>query len=218
MLYRFSFVAHGSLLLSTAFSAPYESIGGPNSSVVARRMLSRRAEPNTGNDLPDLPNHPNQLDQVETAFNDAVELASYVLSSIDTDTTIFPNYFNESDKAGVKNVFVAILGTTGSPEATVLGNNLLGNILVQTTDVEGLCSDGDTLAYMGAPDTENPFIVLCPNAFKKKAVTALNGADEGDPSWNILCDDLVNNGHVSTLMNSLGATLLHEYTYVARIP
>ena len=218
MLYRFSLVAYGSLLLSTASSVPYESIDGPNSSVVARSMLSKRAEPNTGVDLPDLPNHPNQLDPVETAFNDAFELASYVVSNIDTDTTIFPKYFDNSDKAGVKNVFVAILGITGPPEGPIVGNQLLGNIDVQTTDVEGLCSDGNTLAYMADQSTEKPIIVLCPNAFKKKAVTILKGAAASDTNWYITCDDLVNNGHVSYLMNSLGATLLHEYTCVARIP
>ena len=192
---------------------PYNLFDRSNSSVIARSMLSKRAEPNTGVDLPDTPNHPNQLDQVETAFNDAFELAAYVLQNIDTDTTIFPNYFDESDRAGVKNVFVAILGVTGPPEGPIIGNDLLGNILVQTTDQEQHCGGEDgTLAYMGLEDTENPFIVLCPNAFKKKAVTALKGTDEGDSNWYVSCDDLVNNGHVSYLMNSLGATLFHEYT------
>ena len=218
MLKSFSLVAYGSMLLSKAFSAPYDLFDRPNSSVIARSMLSKRAEPNTGIDLPDTPNHPNQLDQVETAFNDAFELADYVLRNIDTDTTIFPNYFDESDRAGVKNVFVAILGVTGPPDAPIIGNDLLGNVLVQTTDIIGLCGNARTLAYMGNPGSEDPFIVLCPNAFKKKAVTILKGTDEGDSNHYITCDALVQNGHVSYLMNSLGATLLHEYTCVARIP
>ena len=217
MLKSFLLVAYGSLLLSKVFSAPYD-LFSPKSSVVARDMLSKRAEPNTGVDLPDTPNHPNQLDQVETAFNDAFELAAYVLQGIDTDTTIFPNYFDESDRAGVKNVFVAILGMTGPPEGPNIGNDLLGNILVQTTDINGDCNEPRTLAVTGNAGSENPFIVLCPNAFKKKAVTILKGTDEGDSSNYITCDALVNNGHVSYLMNSLGATLLHEYTCVARIP
>lgn len=67
---------------------------------------------------------------------------------------------------------------------------------------------------MNGHDTDNPYIVLCPDAFRKKAVTALNGADLGDPAWYLTCDQLTGNGrNVSYLMNSLGATLLHEYTY-----
>lgn len=203
------------LLLPAAFSFPSVPTILGNPPTTGRKVLSKRAEPTTGDDLPDTDNHPNQLDQVETAFNDALELASYVNNSIDTDTTIFPNYFDEGDRAGVKNVFIAILGT-GDPQAPV-GNDLLGNLHVQTTDTNNLCG-GPTLAYTNGHDTDSPYIVLCPNAFKKKAVTALNGADNpadnpADAAWYISCEELAANGHVSYLMNSLGATLLHEYTH-----
>jgi hypothetical protein len=206
-----------SLLLPTGLSAPAGPSYSPNTPVISRNVLSKRTEPTTGDDLPDTPNHPNQLDQVETAFNDALELASYVLMSIDTDTTIFPHYFNEGDRAGVKNVFAAILGTTSIPESPTTGNALLGNLHVQTTDTNNLCGEGNTLAYTNGHDTGNPYIVLCPNAFNKKAVTALKGADNpadnpDDAKWYISCEELQANGHVSYLMNSLGATLLHEYT------
>ena len=208
------------MLLPSAFCLPSAPTILHDASGTARDMLSKRAEPTTGDDLPDTDNHPNQLDQVETAFNDALELASYVMNQIDTDTTIFPNYFDEGDRAGVKNVFSAILGT-GDPNAPV-GNDLLGNLHVQTTDTNNLCG-GSTLAYTNGHDTDSPYIVLCPNAFKKKAVTALKGADNpadnpDDAKWYIGCDELAANGHVSYLMNSLGATLLHEYTYELRNP
>ena len=204
----------GCLLFSTAFSLPSAPTILQNPPRDAHNILSKRAEPTTGDDLPDTGNHPNKLDQVETAFNDALELASYVNMFIDTDTTIFPNYFNEGDRPGVKNVFTAILGT-GDPNAPS-GNDLLGKLHVQTTDTNNLC-DGRTLAYTNGHDTDNPYIVLCPTAFNKKAVTSLNGADNpadnpDDAKWYVDCDELNANGHVSYLMNSLGATLLHEYT------
>lgn len=197
-----------------AFGLPSQTI---DPGLRVRGPLTKRTEPDTGDDLPDTPDHPNQLDQVETAFNDALELASYVLSSIDKDTDIFPNYFDDGDRAGVKNVFAAILGTISIPETPTTGNDLLGNIIVQTTDTDGLCADQE-LAYSNDEDPEKPFIVLCPNAFKKKAVTSLNGAENpadnpDDAAHYILCDDLKINGHVSYLMNSLGSTLLHEYTH-----
>lgn len=209
-------LACASLLLSTSFSAPWAPSREREGTLIARNLLSKRTEPNTGDDLPDTPNHPNQLDQVETAFNDALELASYALNGIDTDTTIFPHYFLEGDRAGVKNVFVAILGTTEIPENPTTGNDLLGSLLVQTTDTNVECNE-DTLAYTNGQDTDRPYIVLCPNAFKKKAVTALNGAPDpadnpDDAQYYINCEELAANGHVSYLMNSLGATLLHEYT------
>ena len=178
-------------------------------------ILSKRAEPNTGDDLPDTDTHPNQLDQVETAFADALLLAQHAHDNIDNDDTIFSNYFDEGDRAGVKNVFGAIIGSPSLLLHHYDGSDLLGNILVQTTDTENSCSE-QTLAYTNDGKTDHPYIVLCPNAFKKKAITDLNGADHEDADGAghyIDCDTLKANGHVSYLMNSLGATLLHEYTH-----
>ena len=149
-------LACASLLFSTPLSAPSTPFRSPNASVIARNVLLKRAEPTTGDDLPDTPNHPNRLDQVETAFNDASELVSYVIINIDIETTIFPHYFDEGDRVGVKNMFAAILGTTSTPEGPGPGNDLLGNIHVQTTDTDDVCGDGTTLAYMNGQDTDNP--------------------------------------------------------------
>jgi hypothetical protein len=63
--------------------------------------LARRGEPNTGVDFPDTEPHPNQLDQVETAFHDAMELTAYVNMFIETDNDIFPHYFDTNDRAEV---------------------------------------------------------------------------------------------------------------------
>lgn len=202
-------------LLSVVYSVPVST--SPNPSVVARNALLKRGEPGTGDDdFPDTEPHPNALDQVETAFNDALELAAYVLNDIDDDIDIFPHYFNGGDRAGVKNVFLAIFGTTSIPENPATGNDLLDKIHVQRQDTEGQCTNQRTLAYMHDGQTDKPTIVLCDNAFKKKAVTELKGADpqkDEDKKWYATCDPLTENGHVSYLMATLGATMLHEYLH-----
>ncbi|KAL8958560.1 MAG: hypothetical protein Q9183_005813, partial [Haloplaca sp. 2 TL-2023] len=150
----------------------------PNPAVTAHNALLKRAEPSTGDDdFPDTEPHPNKLDQVETVLNDAFELGAYVLNKIDDDIDIFPHYFNGGDRAGVKNVFLAIFGTTTIPENPSTGNDLPANIHVQREDTEEQCENEGTLAYMHDGETEKPTIVLCDNAFKKKVVTLLKGAD-----------------------------------------
>ncbi|KAL9117969.1 MAG: hypothetical protein Q9187_005488 [Circinaria calcarea] len=206
-------LASASLLLSPAFCAPFSL----NTPVIARNVLAKRAHPDTGDDFPDTEPHPNDLDKVEAGFNDAIELASYALTNLArNDNTILKHYFREGDKDKVKNVFQTIIGAKNTPEQPGTGNDKLGDIFVQTEDPKKRCKDGRTLAFMEDHNTDKPFIVLCPNAFKKKGVTAINGAenpadDPKDLKFYIDCDDLYINGHVSYLMNSLGATLLHEY-------
>ena len=60
--------------------------------------------------------------------------------------------------------------------------------------------------------------MLCPPAFNKKGVTYINGAEnpadnDVDAKFYIHCETLRANGHISYLMNLLGATLLHEYLH-----
>ena len=157
-------------LLSIAFSFLSSPTILLNASGSARDVRSKRAEPTTGVDLPDTDNHPNKLDQVEAVFNNSLELGLYASLQVDADTTIFPSYFHEGDRAGVKKVFLAILGD-GVPQAPV-GNDLLGSIHVQVLDTSNMCN-GDTLAY--SHEVDEAYIILCPDMFKKKAVTALNG-------------------------------------------
>lgn len=208
-----SLLACANLLLSSAFCAPFS----PNVPVVARNVLAKRAEPDTGDDFPDTKPHPNNLDKVEGGFNDAIELASYALTELaKNDNTILKHYFKEGDKDKVKNVFQTLIGPTHTPEKPATGNDKLGDIFVQTKDPKGRCKNGRTLAFMEDFNTDKPFIVLCPNAFKKKGVTPIKGADNPadnpkDAKFYIDCDELNANGHVSYLMNSLGATFLHEY-------
>jgi hypothetical protein len=150
--------------------------------------LARRGEPETGDDLPDTDTHPNQLDKVETAFNDAIELTSYVKMFIADDTEIFLHYFDEGDRAEITRIFTSINNNDQ-------GNDMLSNILVESTDVNGECGGG-TLSYLKNGETgaaESPYIVLCPNAFNKKAVTELNGADPSTPegtAFYTTCDEL----------------------------
>lgn len=203
-------LAFASALILPATSHPLQST---DAALRTRNILSKRGEPTTGDDLPDTEPHPNQLDQVETAFADAILLAQHAYENIDDDNTIFPNYFGLRSRNGVKKVFGAIIGSS-SLLGNYDGSELLGNIHVQTTDSSDLCSTG-TLAYT-TTDTVGQHIVLCPDAFKKKAIGKLNGADPtkpGDASHFIDCNTLKANGHVSYLMNALGATLVHEYTH-----
>ncbi|KAL8678018.1 MAG: hypothetical protein Q9186_005587 [Xanthomendoza sp. 1 TL-2023] len=180
--------------------------------------LDERAEPETGECLPDTPKHPNQLDKVETAFSDALLLASVAHDYIDGDDTIFPNYFNEADRENVKRVYATILGPVTEPGASPVGNDLLGLMLVQVTDTNKDCKNG-ALAYTNDEDPNEPYIVLCPNAFNKKAISSLKGAESPDENrfhaaQYVRCETLeANGGRVSYRMNCLGATLLHEYMH-----
>ncbi|KAF2727136.1 hypothetical protein EJ04DRAFT_557572 [Polyplosphaeria fusca] len=213
-LLAFSACLSASVATPTGFSSlrPFTRRGTPN----AHAKLLKRGEPETGDDLPDSDDHPNQLDKVETAFNDALELTSYALTKIDGDTDIFPHYFDDGDRAEIKRIFETI-NKNDAGEADK-GSDYLSKILVQTTDRDGKC-DSSTLAYSGDYNTDKPFIVLCPNAFKKKAVTALKGKESEDSDaldFYMACS--IDGGqigdHVSWTMNSLGMTLLHEYMHM----
>ncbi|KAL8686620.1 MAG: hypothetical protein Q9224_005390 [Gallowayella concinna] len=205
-------------ILVTVF-CPSLSMSNANYSLHA---LPERAEPMTGSCFEDTPRHPNKLDQVETAFSDALHIASAAYDNIDSDTTIFPNYFNEVDRANVKRVYGTILGDLGALGTPSAGNDMLGLILIQSKDTSDGCQDG-TLAYTNDQNPDKPYIVLCPNAFKKKAIGSLKGAE--DPETNrfhaaryILCETLeANGGRVSYRMNALGATLFHEYTHYDKL-
>ena len=149
---------------------------------------------------------------METAFNDALELADYVVRrGFDNDPDIFTKYFDEGDRAKVREVFVTI-GSNGKelPETGATGNDLLDKLLVQTTDDDQFCDTG-VLSYLINKKTK-PYIVLCPAAFNKLATTQLKGADaqtDDGRKYYATCEKLGDN--VSYRMNTLGATLLHEY-------
>lgn len=129
------------------------------------------------------------------------------LDKIDADKTVFPNYFGKRDKAKVKAVFQAIAGPCNT------GKVLLSKITIQTDDWRSEC-DPETLAYMYPPAGKEPHITLCPPFFKKKSFGKLKGAPdpENDPANYRRCDEIQANGHVSYLMKTMGATLLHEFT------
>lgn len=153
----------------------FQDLPGRNAPKIAHTSpsLVRRGEPTTGEDFPDTEPHPNQLDQVETAFKDAMELTAYVNMFIETDNDIFPHYFDTNDRAEVQRIFASI-NNNG------MGNDMLSNIMVQTTDPSGNACTGGTLAYSRNLDSDQAYIVLCPNAFNKKAVTSLNGKTPQD--------------------------------------
>lgn len=124
---------------------------------------------------------------------------------------IFTKYFDEGDRAAVKNVFYSVVTDTYTPEIPWEGSDKLDNLLVQTFDSLGYCDDDRTLAYSDFDSDDNLFIVLCERAFRKKAaVSALDGVDDPfDPKYYITYEGLGNT--LSYRMSSLGMTLLHEY-------
>ncbi|KAK4191327.1 hypothetical protein QBC35DRAFT_487933 [Podospora australis] len=194
-------------------SLPAHPSTARNITSLNKPSILRRGEPSTGDDFPDDPPFPNNLNKVETAFNDALELTSYVLFKIDSDNDVFPHYFDPADKAEVKRIFETI--NNGDQ-----GNDMLNNVLIQLDDPENLCDDTDavTLAYMGNSESDNPFITLCPKAFNKKAVTILEHKDINDPDANQFyakcrADGGDIGGNVNYHMNTLGMTLLHEYLH-----
>ncbi|OAF99062.1 uncharacterized protein CC84DRAFT_1191530 [Paraphaeosphaeria sporulosa] len=204
------------------FSLPFLALSGsihgafasptPSSSQDLSKSITKRGEPNTGADFDENEEpKPNTLEKTETAINDALELASYVTSYIDDDNDIYPHYFDEADRAEIKRIFVDL--TNGQK-----GNDYLDKILIQKSDDDNLCDD-QTLAYSNDEDTENPYIVLCPNSFKKKAVTALPSKDIDDEDaldfYTVCAKDGGDLGDtVSYRMNTLGMTLLHEYMHM----
>ncbi|KAK4198320.1 hypothetical protein QBC40DRAFT_230309 [Triangularia verruculosa] len=191
------FVAHASVLPITPKHTP--------------RTLSKRAEPNTGDDFPeDETPVPNRLNKIETAFKDAIEMTSVVLSLIETDETIYPHYFDSADREEITRIFRDL---NNNDE----GHEMLGNFLVQTTDTDNLCGD-QALAYSGDFNTDQPFIVICPRAFNKKAIGDLEGKDRGDEDATDFYAGCAEGGgdigdNVSFHFNTLGMTLLHEYMH-----
>jgi hypothetical protein len=211
-----------SLFVPLVWSSPVTkgSVTALSKPTTPNHNLHIRAEPNTGDeDLdPDEEPHPNKLDKVERAFNDAFELAAYATTVIDDPNrqNIFTKYFNEGDRANVRKVFSTIWTQptdTNAPAADG-GSSFLGEIMVQQTDSRNLCGDPRLIAYLDQNNAPNDVaIVLCPRAFNKKGVTAINGQDpQGDGKENhyLTCEAIGDN--VSFKMNSLGMTLLHEYT------
>jgi hypothetical protein len=222
MYSKFSSVCVASLFISNVLGLPTskDSITALSLPTNLKHSIHVRAEPNTGDeDLnPDEEPHPNKLEKVERAFADAFELASYATTVIDDPNRqgIFTKYFNEEDRANVRKVFTTIWTQPEDQNAPAAdgGSPFLGEIMVQQSDSRNLCGDPRLIAYLDQNNAPNDVaIVLCPRAFNKKGVTAIEGQDpQGPGSENhyLTCDAIGDN--VSFRMNSLGMTLLHEYT------
>ncbi|KAL8779830.1 MAG: hypothetical protein Q9213_006745 [Squamulea squamosa] len=90
--------------------------------------------------------------------------------------------------------------------------SILTGLTIQATDSINNCGP-DTLAYLKFPQDAKPHITLCPPVFKKKAFTMIKAAKdpENNPDHYVRCQELQANGHMSYLMETMGATLLHEY-------
>ncbi|CAO2648682.1 Nn.00g079490.m01.CDS01 [Neocucurbitaria sp. VM-36] len=227
MYSKLSSVLAAGLFVSVVLSSPItkESITAVSKPTSFNQNIRVRAEPNTGDDDldPDEEPHPNKLDKVERAFNDAFELAGYATTVIDDPNrqNIFTKYFNEEDRANVRKVFATIWTQPEDTDAPAAdgGSPFLGEIMVQQTDSRNLCGDARLIAYLDQNSAPNDVaLVLCPRAFNKKGVTAINGQDpQGPGSENHYLNCAAIGDNVSFRMNSLGMTLLHEYTHYNRM-
>ncbi|KAL8848650.1 MAG: hypothetical protein Q9221_006324 [Calogaya cf. arnoldii] len=96
---------------------------------------------------------------------------------------------------------------------------MLSDLTLTAKEVENEPCDDDTLAYLYPATKEKASITLCPSFFKKKAFTKVKGAPnpDNDPTRYVRCEELQANGHVSYLMETMGATLLHEYTHFDKL-
>ncbi|XXG94978.1 hypothetical protein Hte_001238 [Hypoxylon texense] len=185
---RFTHFSTLAVFLCTGAVVSGAALGGLKApsepSLIRHSSLTSRGEPGTGDDdFPDTTSHPNNLDKVETAFRDAIQLTSYVLRNIATDTDIFPHYFNEEDRDEITRIFQVI--NNGDK-----GADRLTDIHVQTTDSNAGCS-GRTLAYLKNGEKsakDKPYLVLCPTAFRKKAVSELKGAPYGSAKFGPIVD------------------------------
>ncbi|KAL8686700.1 MAG: hypothetical protein Q9218_006927 [Villophora microphyllina] len=178
------------------------------------REWSQKAEPKIGDDFKnDVLPHPNRFDQVYTALSDALQLILVVLETIDTDNAIYEHYFDRRDKDKVKAVFQRLAGACDT------GNVDLSKLRITAIDTADPGCDGRTLAHTSYSNVPKPFIVICDLGFKKKAYTNLKGArdPENNPDHYLRCKEITDNGHVSVIMNGLGATLLHEYMHFERV-
>ncbi|KAI1737665.1 hypothetical protein F4680DRAFT_450630 [Xylaria scruposa] len=99
---------------------------------------------------------------------------------------------------------------------------MLGDILVQTTDSVEIREadsnderDGSTLSHLtnGEKDaTERPYIILCPNAFNKKAVEELKGkSPQHDDAFKYYAPCKQDGGEIAN--EHTGMTLLHKYIH-----
>ncbi|PIA90932.1 hypothetical protein CB0940_11074 [Cercospora beticola] len=165
--------------------------------------------------LPDFdmnnPTDSGHVQQLKDGQTDAVQLASYLEQSWSNavDNGIYGHYFGDADKDAVQKVYKNIWGTDDQE-----GSIDLGYIFWTNKDIKGICTtpgtekvgDSITLAYIGNLVRNNQQIAI--------AHMCDQGYDVPKRS-DVSCDSL--GSTVSTLMDVLGAIILHEYTHFDRI-
>ena len=152
-----------------------------------------------------------ETQQINDAFLDAIELASYAITSdIDTNGPIFGKYFANADKAIVRDVFMNIIGRPSNPSnPNPYGSVTLGRITVTRSDPDGDCAaDPRLMAQLTAYDTATPTLEVCPIAGLRHGSIG-RGPPRRGPNV-VECENLGNT--VSWRMETLGSILLHEYT------
>ncbi|KAK5116533.1 hypothetical protein LTR85_009158 [Meristemomyces frigidus] len=130
------------------------------------------------------------IQQLNDAFGDALELASYAQTSLNDG--VFEKYFTEADKATVLNVLDNILGNPAD-ETAPAGSAMLAQITVTTDyineDFPNYVCDDATFAAMRYGLSDNPTIVICPSAFGHGGIGKSYGdVDDDNYIEAITCD------------------------------
>lgn len=193
----------GTIFVSTASCAPHRDVSNLH-------QLSKRSLPAFDDWDPTDPDYPN-LQILRNALQDSLDLVSRVALDYDLYKPIWDKYFPEADHDKVKGVWNQIMSDPTNPgtgEDRLQDCVILGFDLSKGNAGDDPCADG-AAAYTvqvapgvippGSPPTTT-VSYYCPPAF----LTPLKYSD-------ISCTDLGDT--VSTEMDFLGATIMHEWMH-----
>ncbi|KAJ5908055.1 hypothetical protein N7495_000737 [Penicillium taxi] len=150
--------------------------------------------------------------QIEDAFSDAIEMAKNVLTAPTIAfESIFDKYFPPDDKATVLSVFETITGGSATGYA---GNSRLSDMTIiqdyRHADGYTSCTGDQVFAELLDNESSSPKLVLCNPAF------LFGGIEKGYTGVDaVTCNNV--GRKVSEYMDTLGSTLLHEYTHFAKL-
>ncbi|KAJ5887384.1 hypothetical protein N7495_007425 [Penicillium taxi] len=146
--------------------------------------------------------------RIKNGFSDAMKIAKSVLTSkASIVDPILAKYFDKEDKTKVLEVYEKI---TGGSLAQYSGNTLLSQITVVDEGYPGWghmsCGKDDDMGEIHLFDTSNPILVVCDYALDRGNI------DKGyDDIPAVTCDNIGDT--VGSKMDTLGSTILHEYTH-----
>ncbi|KAJ5587785.1 uncharacterized protein N7459_003550 [Penicillium hispanicum] len=144
--------------------------------------------------------------KISAGFHEALILASYARSFIDSQDEgaeiVYEKYFPQEDKATVRQVYQNILGDDNTG-----GNRLSSITVVNDFPLPGTnhyaCTNPHTGAVLRYYTYNRPKMIICPAGLQLPAL------------GSVQCATL--QGQMSNQMDTLGASILHEYTHFRRL-